>query len=74
MLPVKIPRRGTDEEITLSTSFTFALLLLSGGLGPAFIAQNVASVIQDIAATKALVAQRCSMSRSTRSRWPERWS
>ena len=46
MLPVKIPRRGGDEEITLSTSFSMALLL-AGGLGPAVIAQAVASVIQD---------------------------
>ncbi len=45
-LPVKIPRRGEDEEITLSTSFSMALLL-AGGLGPALIAQGVASVIQD---------------------------
>ena len=32
MLPVKIPRRGDDEELTLSASFAMALLLL-GGLG-----------------------------------------
>jgi diguanylate cyclase (GGDEF)-like protein len=52
LLPVKIPRRGGDEEVTLSTSFTFALLLLSGGLGPALIAQSSASAIQDIVARK----------------------
>jgi diguanylate cyclase (GGDEF)-like protein len=52
MLPVKIPRRGGDEEITLSTSFTFALLLLAGGLGPAFIAQGVSSAMQDAVARK----------------------
>src|SRR5689334_1875936 len=46
-LPVKIPRRGQEEEITLSTSFTMALLLVSG-FGPALIAQGVASVIQDV--------------------------
>jgi diguanylate cyclase (GGDEF)-like protein len=51
MLPVKIPRRGGDEEITLSTSFSLALLL-AGGLGPALIAQCSASIIQDIAARK----------------------
>ncbi len=50
-LPVKIPRRGGDEEITLSTSFTMALLLATG-LGPALIAQSVASVIQDAIAGK----------------------
>jgi diguanylate cyclase (GGDEF)-like protein len=46
-LPVKIPGRGQDEEITLSTSFSMALLL-AGGLGPAVIAQGVASMIQDV--------------------------
>lgn len=46
MLPVKIPRGGTEEEITLSTSFSMALLL-AGGLGPALIAQASASIIQD---------------------------
>ena len=51
MLPVKIPRRGGDEEITLSTSFTMALLL-AGGLGPALIAQALASAIQDRMAGK----------------------
>jgi diguanylate cyclase (GGDEF)-like protein len=50
-LPVKIPHRGNDEEITLSTSFAMALLL-AGGLGPAIVAQSVASVIQDIIARK----------------------
>jgi diguanylate cyclase (GGDEF)-like protein len=50
-LPVKIPRRGHEEEITLSTSFTMALLLV-GGLGPAIIAQGVASVIQDVMSGK----------------------
>ena len=33
MLPMKIPRRGDDEALTLSTSFAMALLLV-GGLGP----------------------------------------
>jgi diguanylate cyclase (GGDEF)-like protein len=50
-LPVKIPRRGDDEEITLSTSFAMALLL-AGGLGPAIIAQSVASLVQDIMSRK----------------------
>ena len=50
-LPVKIPRRGQDEEITLSTSFAMALLL-AGGLGPAVIAQGVASAIQDLTSGK----------------------
>ena len=51
LLPVKIPRRDSDEEIVLSTSFSIALLL-AGGLGPALIAQGVASVIQDTHAHK----------------------
>jgi diguanylate cyclase (GGDEF)-like protein len=53
MLPLKIPRRGSDEEITLSTSFSLALLI-AGGLGPAVVAQAAASVIQDIHARKPL--------------------
>jgi diguanylate cyclase (GGDEF)-like protein len=47
MLPIKIPRRGDDEELTLSASFAIAVLLI-GGLGPALIAQGVASVLQDL--------------------------
>jgi diguanylate cyclase (GGDEF)-like protein len=47
MLPVKIPRRGDDEEIVLSTSFSLALLM-AGGLGPALIVQSAASAIQDL--------------------------
>jgi diguanylate cyclase (GGDEF)-like protein len=51
MLPVKIPRRGNDEQITLSSSFAMAVLL-AGGLGPALIAQSAASVVQDLASRK----------------------
>ncbi|MGA2924799.1 MAG: EAL domain-containing protein [Solirubrobacteraceae bacterium] len=51
MLPVKIPRRGNYEEITLSTSFSLALLL-AGGLGPALVAQATASLIQDLLSGK----------------------
>ncbi len=51
MLPVKIPRRGDDEELTLSASFAMALLLL-GGLGPALLAQGAASVLQDVTSKK----------------------
>jgi diguanylate cyclase (GGDEF)-like protein len=51
MLPVKIPRRGDDEELTLSASFAMALLLL-GGLGPALLAQGAASVLQDLTSEK----------------------
>jgi diguanylate cyclase (GGDEF)-like protein len=51
MLPVKIPRRGDDEELTLSASFAMALLLL-GGLGPALVAQGAASILQDFISKK----------------------
>jgi diguanylate cyclase (GGDEF)-like protein len=51
MLPVKIPRRGNDEQITLSTPFAMAVLL-AGGLAPALIAQSAASVVQDLTSGK----------------------
>jgi diguanylate cyclase len=53
LLPVKVPRRGGDEAVTLSTSFTFALCL-AGGLGPALLTQGFASAAQDVAARKPL--------------------
>ncbi len=53
LLPVRIPRRSGDEAVTLSTSFTFALLV-AGGLGPALIAQGFASAVQDAVARKGL--------------------
>ncbi len=53
MLPIKIPRRGGDEELTLSAAFAMALLLL-GGLGPALVAQGAASAIQDAFSGKPL--------------------
>src|SRR5437660_134781 len=46
MLPLEIPRRSGDGEVTISTMFSFALLL-GTGLFPAVAAQSVASVIQD---------------------------
>lgn len=46
MLPVKITRRGGDEEITSSAAFSLALLI-AGGLVPALVAQCSASLIQD---------------------------
>ncbi|MEA2210244.1 MAG: hypothetical protein QOF83_192 [Solirubrobacteraceae bacterium] len=51
LLPVTIPRRG-DEQITVSTSFSLAVLVL-GGLGPALLSQLVASLAQDLAVRKA---------------------
>jgi diguanylate cyclase (GGDEF)-like protein len=51
MLPIKIPRRGNDEELTLSASFAMALLMI-GGLGPAMLAQAGASIVQDLRSGK----------------------
>src|SRR5438067_7063379 len=51
LLPLKIPRRGGDEEITVSAAFAFALLLL-GGAAAALLAQALASAIQDLEARK----------------------
>jgi diguanylate cyclase (GGDEF)-like protein len=53
LLPLKIPRRGEHEELTMSTPFTFALLLLAG-LWPAVAAQSVASVVEDALSRKPL--------------------
>jgi diguanylate cyclase (GGDEF)-like protein len=51
MLPIKIPKRGGDEELTLSAAFALALLIF-GGLGPALLAQCVASLAQDLHSRK----------------------
>jgi diguanylate cyclase (GGDEF)-like protein len=53
MLPIRIPRRGGEdyEELTLSGAFALALLI-TGGLGPALIAQGVASIVQDVHSKK----------------------
>jgi diguanylate cyclase (GGDEF)-like protein len=51
LLPIEIPRVSGDGEVTVSTMFSFALLL-SAGLVPALVAQVAASVIQDLAARK----------------------
>ncbi|MGH2890479.1 MAG: putative bifunctional diguanylate cyclase/phosphodiesterase, partial [Solirubrobacteraceae bacterium] len=53
MLPIQIPRRDGDEQLTLSAAFSMALLLV-GGLGPALIAQGVASAVQDLHSGKPL--------------------
>jgi diguanylate cyclase (GGDEF)-like protein len=53
LLPVKVPRKGGEEEVTLSTSFTFALCL-AGGLGPALLTQGFASAVQDAVGRKPL--------------------
>jgi diguanylate cyclase (GGDEF)-like protein len=46
IVPLTIPRRSGDGEMTVSTTFAFALLLC-GGLVPALAAQLVASALQD---------------------------
>jgi diguanylate cyclase (GGDEF)-like protein len=51
LLPLKIPRRGDDEEITISTTFAFALLV-TAGLPVALLIQGVASALQDVLARK----------------------
>src|ERR1700721_2433162 len=51
MLPINIPRRGEDEELTLSASFALAMLLV-GGLGPALIAPGPAPILQDVTSSK----------------------
>jgi diguanylate cyclase (GGDEF)-like protein len=53
LLPLKLPRRPHDEEITLSTTFVLALLV-SAGLPIALLTQAAASVVQDVHARKPL--------------------
>ena len=64
MLPIKIPRRGNDEELTLSSSFALALLIV-GGLGPAVVAQGLASLVQDATSRKPLWRQRFNVGQYT---------
>lgn len=64
MLPIKIPRRGNDESLTLSSCFALALLIV-GGLGPAVIAQGAASLIQDVVARKPFWRQRFNVGQYT---------
>ncbi|HEY1594843.1 MAG TPA: hypothetical protein VGF74_05580, partial [Thermoleophilaceae bacterium] len=51
LLPLELPRRSGDGEVTVSTMFSFALLL-GAGLIPAIAAQLAASLVQDLAARK----------------------
>src|SRR6185312_13363814 len=51
LFPLEIPRRTGDGEVTVSTMFSFALVL-GVGLLPALAAQLAASVIQDAVARK----------------------
>jgi diguanylate cyclase (GGDEF)-like protein len=51
LFPLELPRRSGDGEITVSTMFSFALLL-GPGLVPALAAQLGASIVQDRIARK----------------------
>ncbi len=51
LFPLELPRRSGDGEITVSTMFSFALVL-GPGLVPALVAQLAASVVQDRIARK----------------------
>ena len=51
LLPLEIPRPSGDGEVTISTMFSFALLL-AVGLIPAIVAQAFASAVQDGIARK----------------------
>ena len=51
LFPLELPRRSGDGEITVSTMFSFALVL-GVGLVPALAAQLAASILQDRIARK----------------------
>jgi diguanylate cyclase (GGDEF)-like protein len=51
LFPLELPRRSGDGEVTVSTMFSFALVL-GVGLLPALAAQLAASIVQDIVARK----------------------
>jgi diguanylate cyclase (GGDEF)-like protein len=51
LFPLELPRRSGDGEVTVSTMFSFALVV-GVGLLPAIAAQLAASLIQDVAARK----------------------
>jgi diguanylate cyclase (GGDEF)-like protein len=51
MLPIRYSRHGEMTEVVTSTTFSFALLL-SWGVGPALLAQVMASLIADLARRK----------------------
>ncbi|HEX6460156.1 MAG TPA: bifunctional diguanylate cyclase/phosphodiesterase [Thermoleophilaceae bacterium] len=53
LFPLELPRRSGDGEVTVSTMFSFALVL-GVGLLPALAAQLAASIVQDIIARKPL--------------------
>ncbi|HKN93343.1 MAG TPA: bifunctional diguanylate cyclase/phosphodiesterase, partial [Thermoleophilaceae bacterium] len=53
LFPLELPRRSGDGEVTVSTMFSFALVL-GVGLLPALAAQLAASIVQDLIARKPL--------------------
>src|SRR5919108_3311628 len=53
LFPLKIPRRGENEAVTVSTSFAYALLIV-GGLPAALVAQGFGVALEDLLARKPL--------------------
>jgi diguanylate cyclase (GGDEF)-like protein len=53
LLPIKVPRGSEEEEITISTTFVFALLLSSGPF-LAIVTQAASSLIGDLSRRKPL--------------------
>jgi diguanylate cyclase (GGDEF)-like protein len=51
LFPLELPRRSGDGEVTVSTMFSFAMVL-GVGLLPALAAQLAASAVQDVMARK----------------------
>jgi len=47
LLPIRLPRRATVDEVTVSTAFAFAILLVYGAL-PALAVYALTSVIADL--------------------------
>jgi signal transduction histidine kinase len=47
LFPIKVPRKGEEDEITTSTTFAYAILLSQGLVG-AVLAQVIASVTSDL--------------------------
>src|SRR3954451_23775734 len=48
LLPIDVPRRGDSDQVTISTAFAFAVLLMFG-IEPAIVVYTVAVVVADIA-------------------------
>lgn len=51
LLPIKVPRRGVEEEVTTSTTFLFALVL-TWGVAPAVWVQAIASIVAALLSRK----------------------